>query len=58
MTRTPWFAAYERPGRNGRVAAGPAMTREERNVLTIAAKVAAKSATVLDTVAEAQGDLS
>jgi len=61
-TRDPWFAAYHRPGRNGRVAAGAAMTREERNVLTIAALAEAKArktpATVLDTVAEAMGDLS
>lgn len=59
--REPWFAAYHRPGRTGRVAAGAAMTTEERNVLTIAAKTAeAKAratATVLDTVAEAMGDL-
>ena len=39
-TRTPWFAAYEHPGRSGRVGTGAAMTREERNVLTINAKAA------------------
>lgn len=41
MIREPWFAAYERPGRTGRVAA----------------ELAARTpATVLDTVAEAMGD--
>ena len=59
--REPWFAAYHRPGRNGRIAAGAAMTNEERNLHALAAKTAeAKArttpATVLDTVAEALGE--
>lgn len=60
--REPWFLACERPGRNGRVAAGAAMSREESNVHYLnakAAELAARNpATVLDTVAEAMGDLS
>lgn len=60
MIREPWFAAYHRPGRNGRVAAGAGMTREERNLHYLnakAAELAARTpATVLDTVAEAMGD--